>query len=92
VTVCIAARSENTIVGASDRMLTAGDIQFEPSAGTKIFGLSQSLFMMTAGDSAVQAEITQMVHAEVGGRIERENTIILSGINGQTTKYCLRFS
>ena len=69
VTVCIAARSESTIFAASDRMLTSGDVQFEPSAGTKIFGLSNSMFMMTAGDAALQAEITGMVSREILARI-----------------------
>jgi hypothetical protein len=71
MTVCIAARAKmipkagdtvgqpvDVIVAAADRMLTAGDVQFEPSAGTKIFTLSSSIFMMTAGDAALQAEIT----------------------------------
>jgi hypothetical protein len=75
VTVCIAARAGNTVVGASDRMLTSGDIQFEPSAGTKIYPLSNSMFMMTAGDSALQAAITGMVMREIAARIaaERQN-------------------
>jgi hypothetical protein len=30
MTVCIAARSNGPLLLASDRMLTAGDIQFEP--------------------------------------------------------------
>jgi hypothetical protein len=33
VTVCVAARAGNMIVGAADRMITAADIQFEPSVG-----------------------------------------------------------
>jgi hypothetical protein len=53
-------------------MLTSGDIQFEPSAGTKIFALSNSMFMMTAGDSALQAEITGMVAKEIAARIVAE--------------------
>lgn len=69
VTVCIAALSENIVVGASDRMLTSGDVQFETSAGTKIFGLSNSIFVMTAGDAALQGEIVQMVSREMTNRI-----------------------
>jgi hypothetical protein len=72
VTVCIAARAGNIVVGASDRMLTSGDIQFEPSAGTKIYALSNSMFMMTAGDSALHAEMTGMVIREIAARIVAE--------------------
>ena len=57
VTVCIAARAETLIVGTSDRMLTSGDVQFEPSAGMKLIPLTNSLFMMTAGDAGLQAQI-----------------------------------
>jgi hypothetical protein len=53
-------------------MLTSGDVQFEPSAGTKIFGLSSSIFMMTAGDAALSAEITAMVFREISDRIAQE--------------------
>jgi len=53
-------------------MLTSGDIQFEPTAGSKIFLLSTSMFTMTAGDSAIQAEITEMVAEEMQARIVKE--------------------
>ena len=69
MTVCIAARAGNVVVAASDRMLTAGDVQFEPTAGSKIYALSSSIFMMTAGDSAIQAEITSRVLKTVQARI-----------------------
>jgi len=67
LTVCIAAICEhNMIIGASDRMLTAGDIEFEPvptSAGKefplKITPLndSRSIVIMMAGASDIQAQI-----------------------------------
>jgi hypothetical protein len=53
-------------------MLTAGDVQFEPSVGTKIYSLSNSMFVMTAGDAALQAEITGMIAREIADRISRE--------------------
>src|SRR5262249_16657737 len=53
-------------------MLTSGDVQFEPLAGTKIFGLTSSIFMMTAGDAPLQAEITALVYREISERIARE--------------------
>jgi hypothetical protein len=72
VTVCVAAiANNNTVFGASDRMLTAGDIQFEPIQ-PKILSLSNSICAMTAGDSSLQAEILQMVFADMGERIRRE--------------------
>ena len=36
LTVCIAARAGNVVVAASDRMLTAGDVQFEPTAARRL--------------------------------------------------------
>lgn len=63
MTVCIAAicKFENLymIVGASDRMLTAGDIEFEPPQ-SKIFLLSHyphHFVGLTAGEASAQATI-----------------------------------
>ena len=63
VTVCIAAIYENSgIVGASDRMLTAGDVQFEPSVPKLRFWTS-SIGSLIAGDANLQAEIATEVRA-----------------------------
>ena len=59
MTVCIAARSGATIVAAADRMLTAGDVQFESTSGIKIQPLSNLAFIMTAGDAALSAELVK---------------------------------
>lgn len=57
VTVCVAAICDGaTIFGASDRMLTAGNIQFQPPT-TKIYQLTTSIAIMVSGDMALQAEI-----------------------------------
>lgn len=62
MTICIAAictwGAQKMIVGASDRMLTAGDIEFEPSQ-SKIFALTPTghVIALTAGDTAAQTEI-----------------------------------
>lgn len=65
VTVCVAAIcDDDTIFGASDRKITAGDIEFEPEA-VKIDRITQSVAVMAAGDSAIHAEILQSVHADV---------------------------
>ncbi len=69
MTVCVAAICEgNIIFGAADRMLTAGDIQFEPP-DIKITVLTTSVVVMTAGDSALHSEILQSVHAEIADRV-----------------------
>lgn len=72
MTVCVAAMCDgNTIIGASDRMLTAGDIQFEPQQ-SKIVALTSSIAVMLAGDSSMQAEVLQCVQSDVSKRIEDE--------------------
>jgi 20S proteasome alpha/beta subunit len=73
VTVCIAAICRNGIViGASDRMLTAGDIEFEPERA-KIFPITTSIIAMTAGDASLQDELMAAVRIEAGRRIDTEN-------------------
>jgi hypothetical protein len=74
VTVCIAARSGAVILGASDRMLTSGDVQFEPSSGTKIIQLTSSVFVMTAGDAALQGEVVSALMEEVGYRLAADSS------------------
>jgi len=54
MTVCIAAVCEgNILIGASDRMLTSGDIQFQPPT-TKIYTFTTSINVMTSGDAGFQ--------------------------------------
>ncbi len=72
MTVCIAAicawNQQRMIVGASDRMLTAGDIEFEPPQ-TKIFGFGLGhVTALVAGDTAAQTEICFKVQQEVMAR------------------------
>jgi hypothetical protein len=78
LTVCIAARCGGVIVAASDRMLTAVDVQFEPASGLKIQSFSNLAFIMTAGDAALTAEIVQDTGAAVGNRIESEPKTVLA--------------
>jgi hypothetical protein len=59
------------LIGASDRMLTAEDVQFEPPQ-TKIFELTRSIAVLAAGDSAIHTEIWQRVAADVNKRIQLE--------------------
>jgi hypothetical protein len=72
VTVCVAALCDGgNVFGASDRMLTASDVQFEPDTG-KIRELTNSIALMTAGDSSLQTEIIFRVSADVGSRISSD--------------------
>ncbi len=75
VTVCVAAICEgHGVIGASDRMLTAGDVQFEPQQ-PKIIFLSNSITAMVAGDSSMQAEIIQKVRADIHKRIDADPSV-----------------
>jgi hypothetical protein len=70
VTVCVAALCDGgkRVIGASDRMLTAGDIQFEPQQ-SKIWPLTTSIVAMYSGDTAILTEILQAVHLEVNKHV-----------------------
>ena len=74
VTVCIAARSFGSLVGVSDRMLTSGDIQFEPSTTPKIMGVSNSIAVMQSGDAAFNGEIMSEVAHIIENRIEKNRS------------------
>jgi 20S proteasome alpha/beta subunit len=72
MTVCIAAMfNDSGVIGASDRMITAGDVQFQPQQ-TKIIPLSSSIVVTVAGDYALQVEIFQNVRSDVDRRIQNE--------------------
>jgi len=84
LTVCIAAICENGIIlGASDRMLTSGDIEYEPAIPTifqpimKVMPMSSSIIAMTAGDAGTQAEILAQVFSTAHARIEKEPNVWL---------------
>jgi hypothetical protein len=62
-----------SVIGASDRMLTAGDIQFEPQQ-TKVVILTSSIAAMLAGDSLLQSEIMQRVQIEVNSQVATDPT------------------
>jgi 20S proteasome alpha/beta subunit len=69
VTVCIAAIYENSgVFSASDRMITAGDVQFEPPV-EKVRYFTSSCLVMFAGDAALQAQIIQATQAAVSERL-----------------------
>ena len=69
VTVCIAAIYNNSsIIGVSDRMITAGDIQFEPPA-RKIVPVTNSIAVMTAGDANIQQQLLAAVSKFIDERL-----------------------
>jgi 20S proteasome alpha/beta subunit len=70
VTVCIAAiYNNNSILGASDRMISAGDITFEPPV-SKIMPLTNSIAVMTAGDQGFQMQLFRMVEKRVSDYLD----------------------
>jgi hypothetical protein len=67
VTVCVAAVAEkSTLIGVSDRMLTAGngDIEFEPEQG-KFWVFSPAIVALSSGDATIQAELLKQTHKPV---------------------------
>src|SRR5271168_731331 len=71
VTVCIAAIYEDAgVFSASDRMITAGDVQFEPPV-EKVRYLTSSCLVMFAGDAAMQTEIIQATREVIRRRIRQ---------------------
>jgi len=69
----VAAMSDGgkRVFGASDRMLTGGDVEFEPSQ-SKIIDLTSSIAILVAGNTAMQIEIAYKVRSEVRTRLEAE--------------------
>jgi hypothetical protein len=69
------------IFGASDRMITTGDIEYEPllteqtpvrTSTLKVIHLSNSIAVMTAGDVSIHSEIIQNLTKTVGARITQD--------------------
>lgn len=77
MTVCVAAIARGIIFCASDQMITAGDIQFEPQQ-TKAYPLTNSIVAQVAGDASIQSQIMQSVGAEVKKRIRAAPKIWLN--------------
>jgi len=77
MTVCVAAichwEELPMVFGASDRMITAGDTEFEPPQ-SKIYQLTSSIAMLIAGDTAAQIEIRNHVLVEIGTRLARDTS------------------
>ncbi len=72
MTVCVVAIAENgSIFGASDRMLTAADVQFEPQQ-TKVGAITTSIVIQFAGDASVQASVILSVLADTKAQIQKD--------------------
>ena len=70
MTVCVVAMcGGNILFGASDRMLTSGDVEFEPEI-SKIYEVTNSITAMIAGDESLQSEILQDVFCYASKKIE----------------------
>ncbi len=90
MTVCVAAICDNDkIIGASDRMLTSGNIEFEPQL-TKIISITNSITAMIAGDTFIQDEILLKVFSEVNKRLKAEpnNWLNVKDIAELYSHYC----
>jgi 20S proteasome alpha/beta subunit len=77
MTVCLAAICEKSLIfGASDRMLTSGDIEFEvanpQSEPSKIIALTSSVVAMIAGDAGLQREILRELKNVINERIKKQ--------------------
>jgi hypothetical protein len=59
------------LIAASDRMITAGDIEFEQEQ-RKIHGLTSSVSVMIAGDLSIQTDILLEVADKVEARVAAE--------------------
>lgn len=71
VTVCVAAICDNaSVFGASDRMLTSGDVKFEPPQ-EKIYSISSSIAVMIAGDASLQLQLVQQLQSDAVKLIEQ---------------------
>jgi 20S proteasome alpha/beta subunit len=70
MTVCIAARCGNSIVCAADRMLTSGDVEFEPMSRRKIFAVTKSIVLMTSGDASFQSAILRALTQQVADEVQ----------------------
>ena len=71
VTVCIATINNGIIIGASDRMITAGDIEFEPPVA-KILTLTTAIAVLTAGDQSIQMQVFQKAYKTIAEKIAPE--------------------
>jgi hypothetical protein len=71
--MCLWFDNMPVIVGASDRMITSGDIEFEPERA-KIYGLTNSIAMLISGDTAAQTDIRYRAHRAISARLDMDKS------------------
>jgi hypothetical protein len=81
--------NKSTLIGASDRMLTAGDVEFEPDQ-YKIWQFSSAIVALVAGDYALQSEILKRVDIEIKRRINEDPKTWVS-VKEVGTAYCKKY-
>lgn len=92
VTVCIAARCGDTIICTSDRMISYGDVQYEPHR-QKIAPITNSIVVMTAGDASFTTLVIPYVMRSVQADIENnpKEWIRVRDVVDYYVKYFLEF-
>lgn len=70
MTVCVAAISGAFAFGASDRMLSAASVEFEPTS-SKMYELSSSLAVMIAGDISIHSMAVARARDAIKKRIDK---------------------
>jgi hypothetical protein len=90
MTVCIAAIAGKSVIGASDRLVTAGDVQFQPKT-PKIKALTNSIVAMTAGDAWLQSEIMSGVMTDVQAAVAADPHQWLA-VRSIVDQYCDRWA
>jgi hypothetical protein len=90
MTVCVAAIAEKSIIiGVSDRMLTAGEIEFEPEQ-SKIWFFSSAIIALFSGDAAIQGQLLKQTYDEVKVKIDADPTNWMS-VKDIATLYCQEY-
>lgn len=90
MTVCVAAISDrSSIIGVTDRMLTAGDVEFEP-AQAKMWAFSRAVWGLISGDYNIQSEILSRVDTEIKRRIAVQPDVWVS-VKEVAELYCKRY-
>lgn len=77
MTVCVAAKTTGGVIfAASDRMMTAGDVQFEAGA-PKVTAFTNSIAVLTAGDASLNAEILARMRRDLQEYLSHSREILL---------------
>ncbi|WP_421938062.1 hypothetical protein [Phenylobacterium sp.] len=77
MTVCVAAKTTGGVIfAASDRMMTAGDVQFEAGA-QKVTAFTNSIAVLTAGDASLNAEILARMRRELQDYLSHSRDVLL---------------